>query len=130
MVRALKSIRLRDSVIITNLLISSALLWETCLEARPIWTTAYPSSERKKHRIIIEQADSKRMVQVNIKELVGAKLNPDNTKEKGATILLERVSCLLHNKVTQLSNSSLSLFLAAPIVAFASESLPCIVGIP
>ena len=70
------------------------------------------------------------MVQVNIKELVGAKLNPDNTKEKGATILLERVSCLLHNKVTQLSNSSLSLFLAAPIVAFASESLPCIVGIP
>ena len=31
------------------------------------------------------------MVQVNIKELVGAKLNPDNTKEKGATILLERV---------------------------------------
>ena len=74
MVRALKSIRLRDSVIITNLLISSALLWETCLEARPIWTTGYPSSERTKHRIIISQAHSKRMVQVNIKELVGAKL--------------------------------------------------------
>jgi len=49
MARALKFIRLRDSVIITNLLISSALLWETCLEARPIWTTGYPSSERKKN---------------------------------------------------------------------------------
>lgn len=70
------------------------------------------------------------MVQVNIKELVGAKLKPDNTKEKGATILLERVvvpTAQEGNTVIELSLISVSI--AAPIVAFASESLSCIVGI-
>lgn len=80
------------------------------------------------------QADSKRMVQVNIKELADAKLIPDNTEEKGTTIIWRRVFV----PTAQQGNTVVGLFLLSVSDCFNScirtrkfktQFMFCIVGI-